>query len=101
MAINVVVIDDDLITVITEIGKFEFSESERKVFAELNLKLLPTIDPHDITVMNELQIEPLEQEVGQLRSYGKTNENALTILEKAIKAAWYAPMHYLKFVGDK
>lgn len=97
MGITVLIVREDLTTVVKDIGSIEWSSEIQKIAASLGLVLIPTIDLSGITVFNHLQDVTLKKELCSLYANHHITKKILDIFEYALK---YLEVHsYIKLVG--
>ncbi len=106
MAIDIYIVKEDLITRLPISWNIDSIDSDThfanfKYRAEqLGCYLIPTIDAYGNTVINELQVELVENEIKKLRSDSTINQKTLDTLQQAVDAAKKSESHYILFVGD-
>ncbi len=104
MAIDIFILKADLLTELSMLIANIDSDHDFYLFKERSAALgcyfIPTIDAYGNTVINELQIELLENEIKKLRSDSTINQKTLDTLQQAVDAAKQANSHYILFVGD-
>lgn len=100
MPINIMTVKEDLITVKKNIGSIELDSVTQQIAIRLNLSLIPTIDPHGITVFNRLHFDMLKNEIQQLRNTQQANQKTLDTLESAIQEVVISRSWYIKLDGN-
>ena len=105
MALDIVLVKEDLVTRLPSNG-IESIETEKDfcldiqtVAYDLGLTLIKTIDPYGVTLINQLQLDPLEKEINIMRGNPSINQRILDILQQAVDRARSLSC-YILFVGD-
>ncbi len=106
MAINIYIVKEDLVTKLPISWTIDSIESDDDFYVfkakakESGCYFIPTIDAYGDTVINELQIDPLVDEIKKLCSDSSINQKTLATLQQAVDAAKKSESHYILFVGD-
>ncbi len=107
MSIAIVIVKDDLISIIPESKNIDDIESDndfyrlRKIAHDKNMLYVATIDEAGYTVFNSIQSKLLEKELQELRKDPQVNQSILQELQKAIDLAkLHKNRVYIKLIGD-
>ncbi|HZW61934.1 MAG TPA: hypothetical protein VFF04_06950 [Candidatus Babeliales bacterium] len=103
MAINIIIVKEDLMTSIKAVGAIEIDDDYfklRRIAYEEHCVLIYTIDHAGDTVINRLQVSMLKGEINKLRKRDDIAQSILDQLQKAAETVNFAQHQYLKFMGD-
>ncbi|HZW61938.1 MAG TPA: hypothetical protein VFF04_06970 [Candidatus Babeliales bacterium] len=106
MAIDIIIVREDLITVMPESDNLESIEINKAYYRfrdlakEMNLILLYSIDEAGITIINQPQQEILREEIQTIRKNPHSDQKILDIIQKALDYVGFYSHLYIKFVGD-
>ncbi len=101
MIIKITLVKEDLLTIVKDdVGTIELDAYFFEITKKLNLTLLSTIDSHDMTIFNRLQLDILEKEIQQLRNYKEIDQVLLDTLDHAVKESWITNMCDIKLMGN-
>ena len=103
MAIDILVVKEDLKTVVTQVGSIEANQDFyqlQRIARYMNLAFIATIDEAGDTIINQPQLYILASEIMKLRISREINHDLLNLLQAAIDAVKPYSCQYILFVGD-
>ncbi|HZW61936.1 MAG TPA: hypothetical protein VFF04_06960 [Candidatus Babeliales bacterium] len=104
MAIDILIVKEDLNTVITYFHSIEPDQNYyqlKRIARQLNLFFLSTIDEGGDMLINRLQAPLMIEEIKQLRGRTDIKQEILDEIDKALDYMLIKGPHlYLKFFGD-
>jgi hypothetical protein len=105
MAVDILMIKEDMVTrLLSDVDSIEtdsndFYNNVVKPANDLGLIFIPAIDMYSDTLINRLQIDPLEKEIQIMRKQPGVSHSKLDVLQQAVNTARNLSC-YILFLGD-
>lgn len=103
MAIDILFLNNDFKKMLIMMDGIDsddnFYYNVRKIAADNKLIFIESIDPYGVTIINKLQLDPLEREINIMRTLPDVNQKTLDILQQAVTTARKLS-YYILFSGD-
>ncbi|HZW61932.1 MAG TPA: hypothetical protein VFF04_06940 [Candidatus Babeliales bacterium] len=103
MPIDIIIVKEDLITVIKEFYGIKVNDDFfkfRQIAREKQCSLIITIDYAGDTIINHLQVAVLKKEIQRLKEHSDINQHILDQLQEVADAVDISKKEYIRFVGD-